>query len=158
MSEAEQAAHQVQQLLATVGPEPVRIDSAAVLVALASCSVSAGFPSPAEDFSAKRIDLTEQLITHPAATFLAKVSGDSMKEDGIWDGDVLVVNRAIQARHNHIVMAVVDGEFTVKRLHMRNGKVRLVAANPTYPDVIPKEGQTLTVWGVVQCCIKRFPV
>lgn len=119
--------------------------------------VAAGFPSPAEDFNTKRIDLTERLIVHPQATFLLRVSGDSMRDAGIFDGDVLVVDRAIRPRHRHIVVAVVDGEFTVKYLHKRLGQVRLAAANPTYPDIIPREGQTIEVWGVVTAAIKQFP-
>lgn len=123
---------------------------------LAGDKVCAGFPSPAEDFAVKRIDLTEVLITHPQATFLLRVSGESMRDAGIFDGDMLVVNRAIKPRHGHIVVAVVDGEFTVKYLHQRAGRTKLRAANVTFPDICPKDGQTLEVWGVVTCSIKRF--
>lgn len=79
-----------------------------------------------------------------------------MQEYGIGDGDLIVVDRAIQARHGHIVVAVVDSEFTVKYLYKAAGIVRLKAGNPTYPDIVPKESQTLEVWGVVTSCIKRF--
>lgn len=137
---------------------PVSTEGRAVLLALASISVQAGFPSPADDFAARRIDLTEMLITHPAATFLTRVVGDSMRDDGIWDRDVLVVNRAITPKHGHIVVAVIDAEFTVKRLFSRNGRMRLVAANPTYPDIVPKDVQTLEVWGVCTSCIKVFKI
>jgi DNA polymerase V len=118
--------------------------------------VRAGFPSPAEDFNTKRVDLTELLITHPQATFLLRASGDSMREAGIHDKDLLIVNRALPPLSGCIVIAVVDGEFTVKYLRMRAGHVRLVAANPTYPDIVPRDGQTLEIWGVVTDAIKHF--
>ncbi|NPC57819.1 LexA family protein [Caenimonas soli] len=121
-------------------------------------TVCAGFPSPAEDIHAKRIDLNEQLVKHPQATFLLRVAGDSMREAGIFDGDVLVVDRAVRPRHRHIVVATIDNDFTVKYLHKRQGQLRLVAANPTYPDIVPREGQVMQVWGVVTACIKQFPV
>lgn len=135
---------------------PVPFDAGALVLPLVGDRVQAGFPSPAEDFNTKRIDLTEQLIKHPQATFLLRVKGDSMREAGIFDGDVLVVDKAIRERHGHIVVAMVDGEFTVKYLHKRNGVMRLVAANRTYPDIVPREGQTIEVWGVATCSIKQF--
>lgn len=136
--------------------QPVPLSHAQALLPLAGDRVQAGFPSPAEDFAVKRIDLTEVLITHPQATFLLRVSGESMKDAGIFDGDMLVVDKAIKPRHGHIVVAVVDGEFTVKYLHMRSGRVKLKPANVTFPEILPKEGQTLEVWGVVTSSIKRF--
>ena len=121
--------------------------------------VQAGFPSPADDFVIKRLDLNDVLITHPQATYMLRVSGDSMREAGIADGDTLVVDRAIKPRHNQIVVAVVDdGEFTVKFLHQQAGRIKLKAANVTYPEIVPKDGQTIEIWGVVTCCIKRFTV
>jgi DNA polymerase V len=120
--------------------------------------VRAGFPSPAEDFGVNRLDLTQILVTHPQATFLVRVAGSSMRDAGIDDGDTLVVDRAIKPHHGHVVVAVVDGEFTVKYLHQRAGRLRLKAANPTFPDIVPKDGQTIEVWGVVSSCIKRFVV
>ena len=135
---------------------PVPFNADALVLPLVGDRVQAGFPSPAEDFNTKRIDLTEQLIRHPQATFLLRVSGDSMREAGIFDGDVLIVDRAIRARHGHIVVALVDGEFTVKKLFKLNGMIRLLAANPTYPDIVPREGQTIEIWGVVTYTIKQF--
>lgn len=119
--------------------------------------VRAGFPSPAADFAQERIDLIKQLIVHPQATFLMRVRGDSMHRFGIFDNDVLVVDRAIPPRHLHIVVAVVDGDFTCKQLYQLRGKLKLCAGNPTYPDIIPREGQTIEVWGVVTSSIKIFP-
>ena len=136
--------------------QPVLLSDAEALLPLAGDRVQAGFPSPAEDFAVKRIDLTEVLVTHPQATFLLRVSGESMRDAGIFDGDMLVVDKDIKPRHGHIVVAVVDGEFTVKYLHMRAGRVKLKPANVTFPEILPKEGQTLEVWGVVTSSIKRF--
>lgn len=133
------------------------LSSAPCVLPLAGDRVQAGFPSPAEDFAVKRIDLTAELVVHPQATFLVRVSGESMREAGIHDGDVLVVDRAIKPRHGHVVVADVDGEFTVKYLHQRGGRVKLKPANPTFPEITPKEGQTLAIWGVVTASITRFP-
>lgn len=121
-----------------------------------AATVRAGFPSPAEDFTVNRLDLTTILITHPQATYILRVVGDSMREAGIRDGDLMVVDRAIKPRHRHVVVAVVDGEFTVKYLDSRGGRLRLQAANPTFPDIVPKDGQTIEVWGVVTSSITRF--
>jgi DNA polymerase V len=119
-------------------------------------SVRAGFPSPADDFAEKRHDLNELLITHPAATFFWRVRGTSMQGAGIGDGDILIVNRALDPVHGDIVVAEVDNDFTVKYLHRRAGRVTLVAADPTFPDIVPKEGQTLTICGVVTGAVRRF--
>jgi DNA polymerase V len=137
---------------------PVPISQAPLLALLIKNKVCAGFPSPAEDLGAQRIDLTQMLITHAQATYFLRASGHSMVESGIFDNDILVVDRAIKPRHNHIVVAVVDGDFTVKQLYQRAGRIKLKAANPTHPDIVPKEGQTLEIWGVVTSSIKQFPV
>jgi len=120
-------------------------------------SVHAGFPSPADDLGAKRIDLAARLIKHPQATFLMRARGDSMKDAGIFDGDVLLVDRAVTPRSGHVVVAVVDGEFVCKTLSLRAGRVKLRAANPGYPDIVPVDSQTVEVWGVVTAAIKQFP-
>lgn len=120
-------------------------------------TVRAGFPSPADDFTVKRHDLNELLITHPAATFFWRVRGTSMLGAGIADGDILVVNRALSPRHGDIVVAEIDNDFTVKYLHLRAGsRVKLTAGDPAFPDIEPKEGQTLVICGVVTSVIKRF--
>jgi len=79
-----------------------------------------------------------------------------MEGHGIFDGDILVVNKALRPQHNHIVVAIVDGEFTVKQLYQRSGRMCLKAGNHTYPDIVPREGQTIETWGVVVAAIKRF--
>jgi DNA polymerase V len=137
---------------------PTLIADVPLMALLLRNRVCAGFPSPAEDLGAQRIDLTQMLITHAQATYFLRASGQSMVEAGIFDKDILVVDRAIKARHNHIVVAVVDGDFTVKRLYQRQGQMKLKAANPTYPDIVPKDGQTIEVWGVVTSSIKQFAV
>ena len=137
---------------------PQSLAATPLVLPMSEGHVRAGFPSPAEDFAVNRLDLTQILVTHPQATFLLRVAGASMREAGIDDGDTLVVDRAIKPQHGHIVVAVVDGEFTVKTLHQRAGRMRLKAANPTFPDIVPRDGQTVEVWGVVSSCIKRFVV
>ena len=111
--------------------------------------IPAGFPSPAEDHSSKRIDVLEHLVKHPQATYQMQVRGESMREAGIHDGDVVLVDKAITPRSGQIVVAVVDGEFTVKQLWLKAGRMKLKAANPTFPDIVPRDGQTIEVWGVV---------
>lgn len=138
--------------------QPLPVSEAPLLALLLRNRVCAGFPSPAEDLGAQRIDLTQMLVTHAQATYFLRASGHSMVDAGIFDNDILVVDRAVKPRHNHIVVAVVDGDFTVKHLYQRAGRIKLKAANPTYPDIVPKEGQTIEVWGVVTSSIKQFAV
>lgn len=137
---------------------PVIVSDAPLQGRLIVSRVCAGFPSPAEDLGAQRIDLTKVLVVHPQATYFLRANGHSMIDAGIFDKDIMVVDRAIKPRHNHIVVAIVDGDFTVKRLYQWGGRIRLKAANPTFPDIVPKEGQTIEVWGVVTCSIKQFAV
>ena len=119
-----------------------------------SHSVRAGFPSPADDYVEKCIDLNEELIQHREATFFLRVRGHSMTNAGIDDGDELIVDRAITPEHNRIVVAAVDGELTVKRFYRRNGVVKLIAENPHYPDIEFKNEQEMMIWGVVTRVIK----
>ncbi|SEN31085.1 LexA family protein [Nitrosomonas marina] len=119
-----------------------------------SHSVRAGFPSPADDYVEKRIDLNEELIQHREATFFLRVRGHSMIDAGIDDGDELIVDRAIAPEHNRIVVAAVDGELTVKRFYRRNGIIKLIAENPQYPDIEFKNEQEMMIWGVVTRVIK----
>ena len=130
--------------------------SRAAVAPLVRDSVQAGFPSPAEDFVEGALDLNQHLIKRPAATFIVRVRGESMTGAGLDHGDLLVVDRSLEARHNDIVIAAVDGELTVKRLHRRNGKIRLMADNPDYADILMADGNELVVWGVVTSCIKSF--
>ena len=111
--------------------------------------VAAGFPSPAADHTQERIDLNRQLIRNKEATFLFRVKGDSMQGAGIYPGDALVVDRSINATHDHVVIAQLNGEYTVKRLYRKGGVVKLLAENPIYPARMIKEEDDFTVWGVV---------
>jgi DNA polymerase V len=135
---------------------PVLLNPAPLWVQALPASVAAGFPSPADDHLVQRLDLMQQLIRHPQATFMLRVRGESMKEAGIFDGDVVLVDRAITPRSGQIVVAVVDGDFVCKTLWLRAGRMKLKAANPTYPDISPQEGQTVEIWGVVVAAIKQF--
>ena len=135
---------------------PIALAHTPIWVNALPCRVAAGFPSPAEDHAVKRVDLMEQLIKHPQATFLLRVRGESMKDAGIFDNDVVLVDRAINPRSGHVVVAVVDGEFVCKTLWQRAGRMKLKAANPTFADISPKDGQTVEIWGVVVAAIKQF--
>lgn len=108
-------------------------------------SVSAGFTSPAEETVDQTLDLNAHLVRHPAATFFIRVSGNSMEGANIFSGDILVVDRSLEATSGKIVVAIVEGEFTVKRLIKRKGKIQLVAENPAYPPI----ETAFEVWGVV---------
>lgn len=118
-------------------------------------AVKAGFPSPADDYVEKRISLDEHLISHREATFFLRVEGDSMRDAGILDGDLLVVDRSLDPAHGNIVVAVVDGEFTVKQLHRTRSGWILHAANPDFADIVMEEGRELQVWGVVRWAIHK---
>ena len=135
---------------------PLPCDPSPLILPVAGDCVRAGFPSPAEDFQVERLDLTSILVSHPQATFFLRLRGDSMHDAGLFDGDLLVVNRALKPVNGDVVIAVVDGEFTCKTLWLKFGRMKLVAANPTYPEIVPKEGQTIEVWGVVTASIKRL--
>ena len=117
--------------------------------------VPAGFPSPGDDFLDKTLDLHELLITHPAATFFVRVQGDSMRDAGIFSGDILVVDRALDAAHKKVVVAVVNGEFTVKRLLLRGKQILLAAENPAYPLIEISPESDFQIWGVVTYVIHR---
>jgi DNA polymerase V len=120
---------------------------------LFTCPVSAGFPSPAEDYIEGKLDLNQHLIGNPIATFFVRVSGDSMIGAGIHSGDLLIVDRSLEPRDGRVVIAVVDGELLVKRLRISRGKVSLEAENPGYPALTVREGMGFEVWGVVTSVI-----
>lgn len=130
-------------------PEPVDTPFSKLTLELCAWSVAAGFPSPAADHTQKRIDLNEHIIRNKEATFLFRVKGDSMSGVGIYEGDMLVVDRSMEAKHNAIVIAVLNNEFTVKRLYKRGGVVKLIPENNLYPPIVIKNGEELTIWGVV---------
>ena len=122
---------------------------------LASASVQAGFPSPAEDHIDQSLDLNELLVQNPAATFFVRVQGDSMRDASILNGDILVVDRSLTAADNQIVVALLDGEFTVKRLRRKKDRIFLVAENAAFAPIEIRENQELTIWGVVTSIIHQ---
>ncbi len=121
--------------------------------ALMTSTVAAGFPSPADDHAEDRLDLNSLLIKRPAATFFVRVSGDSMLQRGIHDGDLLVVDRSLEASDGSVVIAVLDGELTVKELRRRNGRAWLAAANSDFPPISLETESETHIWGVATCVI-----
>ena len=124
-------------------------------VPLFTAGISAGFPSPADDFIDRKLDLNEFLIAHPAATFFVRVEGASMIEAGIHPGDILIVDRAVEAKPGSIVIAVIDGEFTVKRYHRAGDRCFLLAENPRFSPIEITEDMAAEVWGVVSYVIHK---
>lgn len=125
-------------------------------IPIVGCSIAAGFPSPAEDYIEGRIDLNEHLIQNRDATFILRVKGWSMVEVGIHDGDELIVNRAAPATHGKVIVAVINGELTVKKLHSRDGVLQLLAANPEFEPIEMRDGDELNVWGVVTYVLHKL--
>ena len=119
--------------------------------------VRAGFPSPAQDYMSENIDLNRELIRHPATTFYARVVGDSMRDAGIDEGDLLIVDKGIEPQENDVVVAFVDGEFTLKRIHieMDRHEFWLMPANESYHPIRVTEENQFMIWGVVTYNIKR---
>lgn len=119
-------------------------------------AVRAGFPSPADDYIEERINLDEYLVTRPEATFFLRVAGDSMQGMGIQDGDLLVIDRSVTAAPGHVVIAVVNGELTVKQLVRTADGHALRAAHPAYPDIPLGSDQELHIWGVARWAIHKI--
>jgi DNA polymerase V len=118
--------------------------------------LSAGFPSPAGDYAADGLDLNTYLIQNKPATFMFTVRGESMIVAGIHDGDKVVVDRALKPKHKDIVVAVVNGEYTIKRLYQYKGRIELRPENPDFPSMTFNEGQELQIWGVVVGVVRRY--
>ena len=130
-------------------PQPVFVSDVSIMLDVCGWKVPAGFPSPAADHTQERIDLNKQLIRNKEATYIFRVKGDSMTGAGIYEGDALLVDRSMDPKHNNIVIAQLNNEFTVKRLYRRGGVVKLIAENPIYPPRLIKEEDDFIVWGVV---------
>lgn len=124
-------------------------------IPLAESGVHAGFPSPADDFLEGSLDLNSLVIRHPEATFFARVEGDSMKDEGIVEGDILVVDKSIEPYDGCLAVAFVDGEFTLKRVRMEPDKILLVPANPKYKIIEIFPDNEFAVWGVVNYIVKK---
>lgn len=144
-----------ETMLTIIEPKTYQ-DYRPVLCPLYSANVSAGFPSPADDYIEGQLDLNEHFIKRPAATFFVRVSGDSMINAGIHEHDILIVDRSIEAKHDHIVIAVIDSELTVKRLVRRGSGYELHPENKSYPIMKFKAGETLQIWGVVTGVTRKF--
>lgn len=119
-------------------------------------TASAGFGSPGTDSTVRRIDLNDALIRHPQATFMVRAAGAGMRLAGIDDGDVLLVDRALVPRHGNVVVAVVEGELTCRRLFSLGGVTKLEVANPDHTDIELNNGEQLEVWGVVTTVMKSL--
>jgi DNA polymerase V len=134
-------------------PDPL---PASLQIKLFACSVEAGFPSPAEDHIEKILDINDLLIEHPAATFFVRVGSDSMIGASIQDGDILVVDRSKTPVDNDTVIALVNGEYTVKRLSIKQGVIELYPENPLYYPILVPGMDKLIVWGVITGLARQF--
>ena len=117
--------------------------------------ISAGFPSPADDFKEIRISLDKELVKNSESTFYARVSGDSMIEAGLDNGDLLIIDRSLEPENGKIAVCFIDGDFTVKRIIREKGKLYLKAENKKYKPIELKEDNELIIWGVVEYVIKK---
>ena len=136
-----------------IGPRVIHAGASLFSVLISPVPVAAGFPSPAQDYFDGRIDLNAHLIKDITSTFVVRVTGDSMERAGISDGDELIVNRALEPKDGSVVIAVLDGELTVKRLRLTATGVVLQAENPKYPDIKVPALSELTIWGVATRCL-----
>jgi len=125
-------------------------------IPLLADSVSAGFPSPADDYTEENIDLNEHLISNPFSTFFLRVKGDSMINAGIKDKDLIIVDKSLIAKPGNIIIAMIDGEFTIKRLSIKNDELYLKAENNNYPDFRFKNHIDVQIWGVVIYSIHSY--
>ena len=126
---------------------------------LQHAAVKAGFPSPADDYIHETLDFNKDFIRHPEATFYGDIDGDSMKDAGIYDGDRVIIDRAVEAHDGSIIVAFLNGEFTVKYLdlkHKKDGYIELRPANPAYPVFKVEAGDSFEVWSVVIHLIRTF--
>ena len=117
--------------------------------------ISAGFPSPADDFKEVRISLDRELVKNQESTFYARVSGDSMIEAGLDDGDLIIIDRSLNPENGKIAVCFIDGEFTVKKIKKEKNKVFLIPQNKKYKPIEIKEGNELIIWGIVEYVIKK---
>ena len=137
-------------------PQTLAGHFAACELKLLSHRISAGFPSPAADYAEDGLDLNHYLVQNKPATFMFTVKGDSMLGAGICDGDKVVVDKALKPKHKDIVVAVVDGEYTIKRLYQLRGRIELQAENPNYQAITFNEGSELQIWGVVVGVVRKY--
>ena len=121
----------------------------------ASEGIQAGFPSPAQDYITESIDLNREIVRHPAATFYGKVSGTSMIDEGIEPGDILVIDRSLEPADGDLAVCCIDGDFTLKRIHLVPGAVWLVPSNENFDPILVTPDNKFEIWGVVTYTIKN---
>lgn len=117
--------------------------------------IRAGFPSPAQDYLEQAIDLNKELIRHPASTFYGRVAGDSMRDEGIEEGDILVIDKSLELMDDDLAVCFIDGEFTVKRVRLEPDSAWLIPSNPNYPLIKVTPENNFIVWGIVTYTIKK---
>lgn len=125
-------------------------------IPLMNANVSAGFPSPAGDYKEDKLDLNRFMINHPVATYFLRVSGDSMKDAGILDGDILVVDRSLPLQNNRIIIAELNGELTVKRFRQDRGQTYLVPENENFHPIQVQPSDAFSIWGIVTGSFRRY--
>lgn len=131
------------------------VTNSALEIPLYLSKVAANFPSPADDYVDLKLDLNEHLISNAAATFIVRAEGDSMKDEGIQSGDLLIVDRSVNPSHGKVVVAAVNNELTVKKLFIDNDKIKLLPANDAYKPIEITEEQSFLIWGVVTFVIHK---
>lgn len=131
-------------------------ESCNVTIQLSDSPVHAGFPSPADDFIETRLDLNKALIKNPSSTFYARVKGESMVGDGINDGDLLVIDKSVIPYNNCIAVCFLDGEFTLKRVSIKDNEISLIPSNPKFKPIVVTRDNEFLIWGVVSYVIKKI--
>lgn len=133
-----------------------RIDiSSSLSIPYAEEGIRAGFPSPAQDYMEQAIDLNKEIVKHPASTFYGRVVGDSMRNEGIEEGDILVIDKSLELTDNDLAVCFIDGEFTVKRVRLEPDTAWLIPSNPNYPKIKVTKDNDFIVWGIVTYTIKK---
>ncbi len=123
---------------------------------LVDAFISAGFPSPADDYIEGKLDLNRQLIKNPSSTFFARVRGTSMTDVGINDGDILIIDKSLEAKHNSVLVCFIDGEFTVKKVQKTKGELFLIPQSKDFAPIKVSRESDFRLWGVVTYCIHKL--
>jgi len=123
---------------------------------LVDAFISAGFPSPADDYIEGKLDLNRQLIKNPSSTFFARVRGTSMTDVGINDGDILIIDKSLEAKHNSVLVCFIDGEFTVKKVQKIKGELFLIPQSKDFAPIKVSRESDFRLWGVVTYCIHKL--
>jgi len=156
MTQAMTSSKAIPNMTLSQAPQALAGHFATYELKLLSHRISAGFPSPAADYAEDGLDLNHYLVQNKPATFMFTVKGDSMLGAGICDGDKVVVDKALKPKHKDIVVAVVDGEYTIKRLYQLRGRIELQPENPNYQPITFAEGSELQIWGVVVGVVRKY--